>query len=381
MKKIKFNIPNSNKFSKVELEKFQSNNNYIKGYYEKKCSEKIIKILDTKKKLLLTNSCTASLEIVALCIKNSKKYNKNSNIVLPSYTFSSTANAFLKFGFKLKFIDINTNNFMVDPDFLMKAIDINTIGFVNVYYGSHVNDINQILNICKKRKIYFIEDAAQAFGTKYKGKSVGSFGQFGCYSFHQTKNLHCGLGGALLLDSKYLKNCIMIHDRGTDRELVINKNINKKFYEWSSLGGSYANSEFNLQFLAKELYKFNKIIKFRRNIYNKYYFFFKKYENKLHLLNVSDTTNSNYHSFWIKFKYAKQANNFIKYMYKNDIECFIGYIPLHTSNFYIKNFKKTNLINTQNNYKKIVRMPFHNYLNEKDLNKILKFSKVFLDNK
>lgn len=381
MNKIKFNIPNSNNFSKTDFEKLKFSNNYIKGIYEKKCIGIIRKILDTKKKILLTNSCTSSLEIVALCLKNSKKYNKRSNIVLPSYTFPSTANAFLKFGFKLKFIDINTNNFMVDPDFLIKAIDSNTIGFVNVYYGSHVNNINQLSKICKKRKIFFIEDAAQAFGTKYKGKSVGSFGQFGCYSFHQTKNLHCGLGGALLLDRKFIKECTMIHDRGTDREFVVNKNINKKFYEWSTMGGSYANSELNSHFLEKELNKYNKIIKFRRNIYNKYYDFFKGYKNKVHSLNISDTTFSNYHSFWIKFKYVKQAQNFIKFMYQNGIECFIGYIPLHTSNFYKKNFKIPNLKNTQNNYKKIVRLPYHNYLSEKDLSKIIKFSKIFLDSK
>lgn len=377
---IKFNIPNKPIFDSKEIKSFYLQNNFIKNKYHQYCYKKISNMIYFDKDVLLTNSCSSSLEIIALFIKDHKRYKKSSNIIMPSYTFSSTANAFIKFGFKVKFIDINQYNFMVDPVELESRIDRNTLGFVNVTYGSHVNNLKRLSEICKKHNIFFIEDAAQSFSAKYDGKYVGTFGNFGCYSFHQTKNFHCGLGGALVVDKKFYNKCSMILDRGTNREFIINNHNNKKHYEWTTIGGSYGNSEFNFFFLNKELDNISKNIAFRKKIYNAYFNFFKKYESFIHLIDIQKHITSNYHSFWIRFDKPNLAKKYISFMYENDIECFIGYVPLHQSKFYLKNYKKIFLKNTDAYARSIVRLPMHIYLNKKDLLKIFKYSKIFFEN-
>ena len=377
---IKFNVPNKHTFDSQEVKKLYSQNNFIKNKYYQLCHKKISNIISSDKEILLTNSCSSSLEIIALFIKDHKKYKKNSNIIMPSYTFSSTANAFIKFGFKVKFIDINQNDFMVDPFELELKVDKNTLGFVNITYGSHVNNLTHLSKICKKYDIFFIEDAAQSFGAKYDGKNVGTFGNFGCYSFHQTKNFHCGFGGALVVDKKSYKKCSMILDRGTNREFIINANNNNKYYEWTTVGGSYGNSEFNFFFLNKDLDNISKNIAYRKKIYESYFNFFKKYESFIHLIDVQNNITSNYHSFWIRFYKHNLSKKFISFMYEQGIECFIGYVPLHKSKFYSKKYKKLFLKNTDLYARSIVRLPMHTYLRKKDLLEIFKYSKIFFEN-
>lgn len=376
---IKFNTPNKNNFSSFELKKLYNKSNYINDYYSQICVTKIAKILKTNKKILLTNSCSSSLEIAALCIKNTKKFRAKSNIIMPSYTFPSTANAFIKFGYKIKFIDINHHDLMITAESVLNAIDSNTIGLVNVYYGSHVNNPKKLLKICKENGMFFIEDSAQSFGTKIDGESIGTFGEFGCFSFHQTKNLHSGFGGALVVDKKFYNTATMILDRGTDREFIGKKGNKKKFYDWCIEGGSYMTSEFNSFFLSKELDKFYKIKNIRSKIFNNYINFFNKYKKYLHFINVPDNLISNYHSFWIMFKNKNLSKNYIKYMKSKNIDCFIGYRPLHTSKFYLDNFKKMHLKNTEFCSDVVVRIPFHNYLTIREQKEIMKYSKIYLE--
>jgi len=327
-------------------------NNFLNNKYRQLSSDFISKHYDYKY-FLLTHSATAALEIAAMVLKEDVKL-KNSRVVMPSYTFSSTANAFLRSNFKIKFVDIDPKNMMADiSKVIFKKNDI----FVPVHYAGSYFDFDKQFSLVDNKPV-IIEDAAQAFGVKYKNLEAGNFGRMSCFSFHPTKNLHSGFGG--MLTFKYKKDYELaqfIYERGTDRSKVISGQ--KKKYEWVSLGSSFEMNELSSAVLLSQLEDLKIIQSRKKSIYE-------RYQNNLQSLfyneifstqEIPDYINSNYHSFYLLLN--ESNSNFINYLYKNGIQSYIGYLPLHSSKFGKKNNFHKSLKNTETYHKRLVRLPSH----------------------
>ena len=240
--KIYFNSPvvfnykkNINKI--IQLKNYASN-----GYFSKKCVKWLIKNLKVKDALLV-HSCTAALEMCALLLN----IKKGDEIIMPSYTFVSTAGAFVLRGGKPVFVDIDPLTCSIDPSKIEQAITKKTKAIVVVHYAGVSCDMDPVLAIAKRYKIFIIEDAAQAILSSYKGRPLGSIGDLATISFHETKNVHCGEGGALIINNpKFIKRAKIIRYKGTNRDLF-NQNMVKK-YTWVDYGSSYGLSEINAAF-------------------------------------------------------------------------------------------------------------------------------------
>jgi dTDP-4-amino-4,6-dideoxygalactose transaminase len=378
MKEIRFNLPYiTNQELDFIKDVFKENQFYGVGKYTFKC-EKILKKILSNSNVLLTDSCTSALEIAALIIKK----NKLDEVLMPSYTFSSTASAFIKAGFKIRFVDIDPNNGMIDPNQLEKNITKKTRAIVVVHYGGNVAQVEKIKNICKKNKLYLVEDAAQSFNSFLNKKAVGTFGDIGCYSFHETKNLHAGMSGALVIKSK--KNHIRatyIRERGTNRSDVI-KGLSKK-YSWVEIGGSYYPTEIQAAFLYAQLKNIIKNTNKRKILYNRYFSKLVHLKNeKIIFFNEFDKNySSNFHAFFILVNSQKKKDELIKHLLKKKINSYIGYVPLHSSKVGIKlGLNKFHLPNTNIFAKTIIRLPMHNNMSLKDVDficdKINKFYEI-----
>lgn len=324
------------------------------GYFTKKCSNWLEKNLKTKK-VLLTNSCTSSLEMCAMLLN----VKKNDEIIMPSYTFVSTANAFVIYGAKPVFIDINPETLCIDEKLIEQAITKKTKAIVIVNYGGISCNIDEVLKISKKYKIPIIEDAAQSILSTYKDKFLGTIGDLGCISFHETKNITCGQGGALLINNmKYYERALSIREKGTNRAKFILGEVDK--YTWVSKGSSFLLGELNASYLYSQLKISRTIIKKRLRIWEKYNSFFKKYEKKniLKIQKIPLFNKHNAHMFYVIFETKKIRDKFLELCKIRGLQAIFHYIPLHNSpagKKYCK--KKGRMKNTNNLAGRIVRFP------------------------
>ena len=228
------------------------------GLYGKK-SELLIQEIN-KKDCLLTNSCTAALEMSAILAR----IKKGDEVVMPSYTFVSTANAFVLRGGKPIFVDINPRTMNIDEKLVERLITKKTKCIVPVHYGGISCDLDHIKYIAEKNNLIVIEDAAQAIGSKYKNKPLGAIGDLGTFSFHETKNITCGEGGALSINNpKFIDRAFHIREKGTNRREFIDRKVDK--YSWIDIGSSYLPSEMQSAFLFSQLSDFQYITKNRSN--------------------------------------------------------------------------------------------------------------------
>ena len=346
MKTIKFNNPLFIRDQYKSLNKLAISQHYSSdGEFTKKCSAWLKKNIMCKEALLV-HSCTAALEMCALLIN----IEKGDEIIMPSYTFVSTANAFVLRGGKPVFVDIDSNTCNIDSLKIKQAISKKTKAIVVVHYAGVSCDMDPIIKIAKQHKLYVIEDAAQAILSTYKGKPLGSIGDLATLSFHETKNIHCGEGGALLINnSKFIKRAKIIRDKGTNRDLF-NQNMVKK-YTWVDYGSSYGLSEINATILYSQLKQAKKIIKKRINIFNKYQKELKSLEIKklIKRPSIPKYAKHNGHIFYLIVN-SNQRNNLIKYLKQKKINSVFHYIPLHNSLFGKKKSKKKWNYKIQTNY-------------------------------
>lgn len=370
-----FYSPSYKKFLNKNFGKFNLVGN---GHYTNK-AEKMLEKIYNPSKVLLTTSCTHALEMAAILIN----IKKNDEVLMPAYTFSSTANAFLLRGAKIKFIDSSKDSPQIDLDSLKKNVSFRTKCVVLVHYGGYSCDIDKIIELKKKFNFYLIEDAAQCIGSKYKKKYLGTIGDLGCLSFHETKNLSCGEGGALIINKKsFINNAEIIREKGTNRKLFVNGKINK--YRWVNVGSSYIPSDLLSSLLVHQLRYLNILNKHRLAFFNKYLKAFYKYSKKSLIITpeINENLNHNAHIFYIVFKSEVISKKYINYMLKHKIQVNRHYQCLsHSFQKYFK--KKTNLSKyCQNSLKysnSLVRLPLHSFLNDEDLNKIIRATNKFLE--
>jgi dTDP-4-amino-4,6-dideoxygalactose transaminase len=358
--------------------------NLVDGYFQSKSENLIKKILNVRY-VALTQSCTSALEAASIIIglKN------NDEVLLPSFTFSSTANAIVMRGAKPVFVDVDKKNLNIDIEDLKKKITKKTKAIFLVHYAGLCTQMEEILKLKKKYNLYVIEDAAHAFLSKYKGKYLGTFGDISTFSFHATKNFVGAQGGALVINNrKLIKLSDIVLDKGTDRKRFIQFKFKKlktsikknKIYTWQSIGSEYRASEISSALVYEQIKRKNLIQNKRKKVWNKYisafndlnknYFSFLDFDNK----NIKHS----YHLFPLILKNVKTANRIIQFLQERKIFATFHYIPLHLSPFG-KKFSIKKLLVTENIYKKIVRIPLHSNLTDREVKYIIKNVKVFFN--
>lgn len=278
--------------------------------------------------VLLTTSCTHATELAALLCD----IRSGDEVIMPSYTFVSTADAFVLRGAKVVFVDIRPDTMNIDENLIENAITEKTKAIVPVHYAGVACEMDKIMEIAQKYNLYVIEDAAQGVMSEYNGKALGTIGDIGCYSFHETKNYSMGEGGAILLkDKDKIELAEIIREKGTNRSKFFRGQIDK--YTWVEAGSSYLPSELNAAYLWAQLQKADDIFDDRMRSWNGYYEELKSLQEqgKIELPYIPNNCKHNAHMFYIKMKDIKQRTEFISFMKENEIMCVFHYIPLHTA--------------------------------------------------
>jgi len=364
MKTIKFNSPSLLKDEYKNITKLRANLHYsANGEFTNKCSEWLKKNIKCKEALLV-HSCTAALEMCALLIN----IKEGDEIIMPSYTFVSTANAFVSKGGTPVFVDIDLNTCNIDPSKIEQAISKKTKAIVVVHYAGVSCDMDPIIKIAKQHKLYVIEDAAQAILSTYKGKPLGSIGDLATLSFHETKNIHCGEGGVLLINNpKFIKRAKILRDKGTNRDLF-NQNMVKK-YTWVDYGSSYGLSEINAAFLYSQLKQAKKITRKRFSVFKLYHKLLENLEIKklIKRPTVPKYAGHNAHMYYLIVR-KNLRNKLIKFLKHKKINTVFHYIPLHSSPYgMLKTKVKSTMQNTNFISNNLLRLPMHFYFSTKDV--------------
>jgi dTDP-4-amino-4,6-dideoxygalactose transaminase len=273
-------------------------------------------------KVLLTPSCTHALEMAALLLD----IEPGDEVIMPSFTFVSSANAFALRGATIVFVDIDPTTMNIDPDAVRAAITDRTRAIVVVHYAGVGCDMDALLNIVQGARITLVEDAAQAIAATYKDRPLGSFGALGCISFHETKNLHCGEGGALVLnDPALVARAEILREKGTNRSNFLRGEIDK--YTWVDIGSSYLPSELNAAFLLPQLEEADEIIARRMAIWQRYYTGLGN--SGLEVPQPPPEFGHNAHIFWVKLADERLRDDMISALRAEGIQAPFHYVPLH----------------------------------------------------
>lgn len=325
---IRFNVP---PYTGKELDyiKVAVENQKIcgDGEFTKKCNEWIEYKTGTKK-ALLTTSCTHATELAAILAD----IQPGDEVIMPAYTFVSTADAFVLRGATAVFVDIRPDTMNMDADLIEAAITDKTKAIVPVHYAGVSCDMDKIMEIAKKYNLVVVEDAAQGIMSTYKGKALGTIGDFGCFSFHETKNFSMGEGGALLIrDEKDIENAEIIREKGTNRAKFFRGQIDK--YTWVEKGSSYLPSEMNAAYLYAQLELAEEITADRMATWERYNDAFKELADagKVELPYIPKDCTHNAHMFYLKCKDLEERTALISYLKENDILAVFHYVPLHTA--------------------------------------------------
>ena len=297
------------------------------GEFTKKCNAWIEEKTGTTK-CLLTTSCTHATELAALLAD----IKEGDEVIMPSYTFVSTADAFVLRGAKAVFVDIRPDTMNIDETKIEAAITEKTKAIVPVHYAGVACEMDTIMEIAKRHNLVVIEDAAQGIMSTYKGKALGTIGDYGCFSFHETKNYSMGEGGALLIrDGAKVEEAEIMREKGTNRSKFFRGQIDK--YTWVNYGSSYLPSDMNAAYLYAQLEMAEEINDARLSVWNRYYEGLKelKEEGKIELPYIPEGCVHNAHMFYIKAKDLEERSALISFLKENDILSVFHYIPLHSA--------------------------------------------------
>lgn len=345
------------------------------GIYTKKCQS----FLEEKygfKKTLLTTSCTDALEMAAILVD----IKEGDEVIIPSYTFVSTANAFVLRGANIIFADSKVDHPNIDGTKIESLITSKTKAIVVVHYAGHACEMDIIMAIAQKHNLFVIEDAAQAIDGYYRGKPLGSIGHLAAFSFHETKNIISGEGGMLVInDKQFEKRAEIIWEKGTNRSAFFRGEVDK--YGWVDIGSSFLPSDVTAAFLFAQLERLEEIQNKRVKIWDTYYKALKPLEenNFLSLPQVPIVTTNNAHMFHIVCNNKLDRTGLINHLQENNIHAVFHYLSLHKSSFYRDKYNGKELINADRFTNTLVRLPLFYELTSQQqkrvIDKIIEFYK------
>lgn len=344
------------------------------GMFTKKCSAWMEEKTGTAK-ALLTTSCTHAIEMSAIL----SNIQPGDEVIMPSYTFVSTADAFVLRGAKVIFVDIRPETMNIDERLIEEAVTERTKAIVPVHYAGVACKMDEICDIAKRHNLFVIEDAAQGVMSFYKGRPLGTLGDYGCYSFHETKNYSMGEGGALLIkDPKNIERAEIIREKGTNRSKFFRGQIDK--YTWMDAGSSYLPSDLNAAYLWAQLEKAEEIRNDRMASWNLYNQLLKELEEEgyIRLLEIPEECTHNAHMFYIKTKDLEERQNLISFLKAKGVGAVFHYIPLHSApagKKYGEFFGKD--IYTTSESERLLRLPLYYKLSNDSIEKIVEAIKEF----
>lgn len=328
------------------------------------------------KTALLTTSCTHALEMAALLCD----IQPGDEVIMPSYTFVSTANAFVLRGAKIVFVDIRPDTMNIDEKLVEEAITENTKAIVPVHYAGVACEMDEIMEIARLHNLYVVEDAAQGVMSTYKGRALGAIGEFGCFSFHETKNFSMGEGGALLIrEQQFTERAEILREKGTNRSKFYRGEVDK--YSWCDMGSSYLPSDLNAAYLWAQLEEADKITADRMHTW-------KQYDDALRPLGrfevpyIPKECEHNAHMYYIKVKDLEERTELISYLMENGIKAVFHYVPLHSSQAGRRfgRFCGEDVYTTKES-ERLVRLPLYYQIGEENVEYVIGKVKKFYENR
>ena len=346
------------------------------GIFTKKCSKWMENRFNAKE-VLLTTSCSSALEMAALLVD----IKPGDEVIMPAYTFVSTANAFVLRGAKIVFVDIRPDTMNIDENLIEDAITDKTKAIVPVHYAGVSCEMDKIMEIAKKHNLKVIEDAAQGVMAKYKDTYLGTIGDIGCYSFHETKNYSMGEGGATVLkDDTYTELAEIIREKGTNRSKFFKGQVDK--YTWVNYGSSYLPSDINAAYLWAQLQMADEINENRLSTWNFYNDNLKELDEKglIQRPYIPKECSHNAHMYYIKVKDIEERTKLIKFLKLNEIEAVFNYVPLHTA----PAGKKFGRFNGEDKYttkesNRLLRLPLYYGIKDEDKIKVVETIKKYFN--
>ena len=338
------------------------------GPFTKRCNAWLEERFHAQKALLTTSGTTALDMAMLLC-----ELKPGDEVILPSYTFSSTATAAVLAGAKLVFVDVRPDTMNIDETKIEAAITERTKVIVVMHYAGVACEMDAIMDLARRHGLMVVEDAAQGVMSTYKGRALGTIGDFGCYSFHETKNYSMGEGGALLIrDQKDVEEAEIIREKGTNRSKFFRGQIDK--YTWVNYGSSYLPSDMNAAYLYAQLEIADEINEARLACWNRYYeqLLPLKKAGKIDLPTVPEGCVHNAHMFYIKARDLEQRTRFISYMKEHGVQCVFHYIPLHSAPAGLKfgRFHGEDEYTTKES-ERLVRLPLYYGMTQEDREKVI----------
>ncbi len=345
------------------------------GHFTQACCRLLEKHFDISR-VLLTPSCTAALEMAAMLCD----LGPGDEVIMPSFTFVSTANAVVRLGAKPVFVDIRPDTLNLDEDLIEEAITPKTKAILPVHYAGVGCEMDRIMEIAEKHHLFVIEDAAQGVNSFYNGRALGSIGHLGCYSFHETKNYICGEGGALCInDERFIERAEILRDKGTNRQKFFRGQVDK--YTWVDVGSSYVPSEIASAFLYGQLEMLEPIADRRKAIYQYYYERLKPLESEdlLRLPVMPLTCVSNYHLFHLLLPTEVAAAGLLGYLKNQGIAAVFHYVPLHSSPMGRKfGYCRGDLPATETLSAQLIRLPFFYEIAQEEQQDVVRAIGTFL---
>ena len=344
------------------------------GQFTKRCSAWMEERFGAHK-VLLTTSGTTALDMASLLCE----LQPGDEVILPSFTFSSTANAFVNYGAKLVFVDIRPDTMNIDETKIEAAITDRTKAIVVMHYAGVACEMDTIMAIARKHRLLVIEDAAQAVMSSYKGKALGTIGDFGCYSFHETKNYSMGEGGAILINTpEYVERAEILREKGTDRARFFRGQVDK--YTWVDLGDSFLPSELNAAYLWAQLEMADEINEDRLSSWKSYYDAFADLKKKglVTLPAVPEGCVHNAHMFYLKCRDLEERTALIAFLKERDILAVFHYVPLHSAPAGLRfgRFSGEDVYTTRES-DRLVRLPLYYGLTADDQAKVIRAVRDF----
>ncbi|HAM99576.1 MAG TPA: dTDP-4-amino-4,6-dideoxygalactose transaminase [Marinilabiliales bacterium] len=337
------------------------------GTFTKEC-HRFLKDSFGFKKVLLTTSCTDALEMAAMLIN----IQPGDEVIIPSYTFVSTALAFVRQGADIVFADSTPEHPNLDATKLESLINSKTKAIVPVHYAGVACDMDAIMELAHKHQLYVIEDAAQAIDSYYKGRPLGTIGHLSAFSFHETKNIQSGEGGFLgINDEKFIKRAEILWEKGTNRAEFFRGEVNK--YGWVDTGSSFLPSDIIAAFLFAQLEHLHEIQNRRKEIWNQYFKSLKELETEgyFKLPVIPEYATNNAHMFYLLCNTADQRNQLLTFLKQHGVHAVFHYLSLHSSPFYSNKYRGNPLPNSDHFSDTLVRLPFYFELSEEHQLKVI----------